>query len=319
MKKYQIFPIEIKHPSNLKSINFYLVKTERSLLLIDAGFNAPSFVEHFEKNLHQYGFSLNDLTAILLTHHHIDHVGLVNYIAKTNAIPIYVHPEAFPRLKREPRFLQRRIQFFKELYQEMGCGLAGENQVSYLKESLVKNQANAIQADLTRMPDQYEGFEVIDFPGHSPDQVAFYKRDEEVLFGGDLLIEHISSNAIVEPNLDGEKILTLVEHKHSLEKCLQLPLKKVYSGHGSIITNPHDLIRQRITGIDQKANRLLEYIKVGVNTGNALALEMYEHRYSSQFSLVMSEIIGHLDYLENNDQVVKKKQNGVWNYFIQNG
>ena len=63
-------------------------------------------------------------------------------------------------------------------------------------------------------------------------------REQQILFGGDLLIEHISSNALVEPDQQGNRLLTLIEHKHSLEKCLKLPLSRVYAGHGQVIDSP---------------------------------------------------------------------------------
>ena len=79
------------------------------------------------------------------------------------------------------------------------------------------NAKQKIDVDLQTIPTQYEDFEVVTFPGHAPDQVGFYLREQQILFGGDLLIEHISSNALVEPDQQGNRLLTLIEHKLTRE------------------------------------------------------------------------------------------------------
>jgi hypothetical protein len=54
----------------------------------------------------------------------------------------------------------------------------------------------------------------------------------------------------------------------------------------------------------------------GVTTASGLAQAYYGNKYSEQFSLVMSEIIGHLDYLEFNGKIRKEMEKGVWHYSI---
>ena len=74
---------------------------------------------------------------------------------------------------------------------------------------------------------QLFGFDCIEIPGHTPDQVTFYHQVSKGLFVGDLLIEHMSSNAFVEPDSNGNRPKTLVQQKLSLEKCLTLSVETV--------------------------------------------------------------------------------------------
>src|SRR6476620_4392895 len=85
------------------------------------------------------------------------------------------------------------------------------------------------------------GFDILEIPGHAPDQVAFYNKECKWLFAGDLLIKNISSNAFIEPDYDGIRTKSLIQQKQSLEKCLSLNVELVFSGHGMIIENPVDL------------------------------------------------------------------------------
>ncbi|KAB2330484.1 MBL fold metallo-hydrolase [Cytobacillus depressus] len=314
---YEVFPIMVTNHSALKSINFFLFKKEDSLTLIDAGFDTEECWEALQNTLGKNNLTLKDLTQIILTHHHIDHVGLVNRIISEHPIPVYAHSASIPRLKRDDDFLNMRVEFFSNLYNEMDCGEAGVRQVDYLKQALQKNRSNKIECDLKEITDnRWMNFDVIHIPGHAPDQIALYARDCGWLFAGDLLLEHISSNALVEPDQFGHRMFTLNDHIHSLKRCLALQSKLVFPGHGNLIEEPHQLINKRLEGIERKSNKIASLIESGISTGNDLAQTYYKDIYKQQFSLVMSEIIGQLDYLEGKGRIKKELVNGVWGYSI---
>lgn len=313
----EVFPIIIPDRSSLKSVNFFLVKQEHSLSLVDAGWNNDECWDGLMDTLYKNGFTLKDLTEIILTHHHIDHIGLVNRITAEHPIPIYCHSDSIPRLKRDPVFLEMRVEFYSQLYKEMGCGEDGEKHVAYLRKAVQRNEHNAIQADVIKITDdQLFNFQVVEVPGHAPDQVAFYDKKNNWLFGGDLLLEHISSNALVEPDAFGKRIPTLIQHIESLNKCLALHVNLVFPGHGTMIDQPNSLILKRLKRIEAKAERLIQLIESGHSTASEIARSYYKNTYYEQFSLVMSEIIGHLDYLEVHGRVQKELVQGIWRYQV---
>ncbi|MFD1851689.1 MBL fold metallo-hydrolase [Oceanobacillus bengalensis] len=313
----EIFPIIVDTHSYLKSVNFYLVKTVNALTLVDAGLDTDECWNTLMKTLHDNDFSLQDVTDIVLTHNHVDHVGLINRITASHPIPVYAHQDAIPRLKRDREFFEMRVVFFANLYEKMGCGDAGKNQVNYLKQMMEKNSTNKIHTEITPIGEKHLGFDIIHVPGHASDQIGLYSEINNILFSGDLLINHISSNAFVEPNIKGERLPTLLQHRKSLEKVLTLSPKLVYSGHGILIEEVHSLIKKRITDMERKAVKIKDLIEKGISTGNELAQFYYKKLYSTQFSLVMSEIIGQLDYLEYNRQITKElREDGVWHYFV---
>ena len=69
--------------------------------------------------------------------------------------------------------------------------------------------------------------------------------------------------------------------------------------------------------MDTKAELFKSYIQNGHSTANAIAQTHYKQKYEKQFSLVMSEVIGHLDYLEEQKKVKKEFDQGVWHYFVR--
>lgn len=316
----KVIPILVPYNTGLKSVNFYLVKNEKSLSLIDAGFNDDTCWGALNKALSQNSLALTDITEIILTHHHIDHVGLVNRIVDVHPIPIYASPLSIPRLKRDENFLQLRMEYFTRLYREMGCGETGDKQILYLKKSIEKNKDSAIQGEIVEITDEYFlDYTVIDVPGHAPDQLAFWDEANNLMFAGDLLIEHISSNALVEPDDNGQRIPSLIQHVTSLKKCHSLHVDTLFSGHGSIIHNPNEIIELRLKRTEEKLDKIHQLIQSGVKTGSELAQTMYRGKYEKEFSLVMSEVIGHLDYLEHEKRVEKELVGGVWQYYAKRG
>lgn len=313
----KIYPIIVPTRSSLKSFNFYLWRINDHLTLIDAGVNSPKCWSALKETLYENGFDLNDLDQILITHNHEDHVGLIDHIVSKYDIPVYVPKQSIHRLKRDKQFFQKRIEFFEKLYREMGCGEEAQLQIMKLKDTFQKHDNRKIQADLIPIEDNtFSNLDSIQTPGHSPDHIVFYNNERKCLFGGDLLINHISSNALVEPNCKGERLFTVIQYERSLQKCLEIDVDVIYPGHGKSIHNPKELIKSRVEGIKWKADRILMNIANGNRTASQLGLTMYKSKYTTQFSLVMSEIIGHLDYLEACDQVKKELHNGVWHYFV---
>lgn len=57
-------------------------------------------------------------------------------------------------------------------------------------------------------------------------------------------------------------------------------------------------------------------VSKGVTTASQLAQQLYQEKYRSQFALVMSEIIGLLDYLEEQQKVQVEWSSGVRHYTL---
>ncbi|MDQ0245517.1 glyoxylase-like metal-dependent hydrolase (beta-lactamase superfamily II) [Bacillus fengqiuensis] len=313
-----VYPIKVPANHGLKTFNFYLRKEAGSLSLIDAGVDTEECWDAFMSIMTENGFALQDLDRIILTHNHEDHIGLVNRISSVKEIPVYAHAKSIHRLKRDKEFFALRIEFFRKLYQEMGCGASGEQQIEKLKAAVKRNEKDKIKADIISLAesDTIAGLQAIETPGHSPDHLVFLDTERKQLFGGDHLIGHISSNAIVEPDQEGNRILTLVEYIRSLEKCSGLNIETIYSGHGNFIHNHRELIHHRLEKIHQKSERLLGLIDSGMSTAAQLAQSYYKDKYETQFSLVMSEIIGQLDWLETKKKIGKERKDGVWHYYV---
>jgi glyoxylase-like metal-dependent hydrolase (beta-lactamase superfamily II) len=157
---------------------------------------------------------------------------------------------------------------------------------------------------------------VIDIAQYAPDHLAFYDRSERWMFTGDLILQHISSNAIVEPNQQFNRMPTLRMQQESLLKIRSLGAEVFYPGHGPFIQNPIQTINFRLDRTAQKLERILGAFEGEERTAFELAKKVYPVEHKQQFSLVMSEIIGHLDLLEDECKIKKNLEKGILYYSV---
>ncbi|MFS0576969.1 MBL fold metallo-hydrolase [Sporosarcina sp. 179-K 3D1 HS] len=310
--------ISVPASNQLRSFNFFLINDGKSLTLIDAGISSEHSWGQLTGTLEAHGWGISDIDRILLTHHHGDHVGLVSRILEMRQIPVYAHPTAIPRLKMDTDFLQMRYRFFQQLYKKMGCGTAGDARLAKFQETIQKANELALKTDILPIVegDIVAGLHVLETPGHSPDSISFLDPDRQWLFVGDVLIEHSSTNAIIDPDMAGNRLPSVRQHRDSLLKLLEVDANTVFPGHGNLIEGHTDLIRSKLLKMDHKAERIIKLIESGISTAHDLAEAYYGDIYRKQFSLVISEIIGHLDHLEEAGQVRKAMTQGVWHYEI---
>lgn len=79
--------------------------------------------------------------------------------------------------------------------------------------------------------------QVLHTPGHSPGHLCFWDAERGYLFAGDLVYKGtLFANY---PSTDPQSFLTL------LEKIAQLPVKRVFPGHHSLVIHPEIIARMR--------------------------------------------------------------------------
>lgn len=103
--------------------NATLVSKGDTHLLIDCGFSA----KEAEKRLQQRGLSSADLTAILVTHEHSDHIAGVRVLAKKNQTPIWATVGTASNLADDVRHLISSLNYHYRI--TFGSGV---NEVSVL-------------------------------------------------------------------------------------------------------------------------------------------------------------------------------------------
>lgn len=177
--------------------NCYIVSTKTTTIVVDPGDSAELILSYCEK-------TGNPLTAIHLTHGHIDHVMTAGEIQMITNCEVYIH-------KKDEFLLKRLIETAKHYF-------------PYI-QGVLEPEVTFFTADTIQIGDI--AFKLLHVPGHTPGSVALYHEQEKVLISGDVIFEQGGIGRYDFAYSD-KKILM-----QSIKNLLMLPKDvTVYPGHG---------------------------------------------------------------------------------------
>jgi glyoxylase-like metal-dependent hydrolase (beta-lactamase superfamily II) len=163
-------------------VNWTLVTDGDIVILIDAGF--PGSRDDVLASLRQLGFGVEDLSAILLTHAHIDHFGSAIWFAKTHGTPVYSHAAEVGHSKREYLEQASPADIAKHIWQPrwLSWSVAITRKGAMTREGIPSTQA--LTEDVAaRLPGNPMA---IPTPGHTGGHCSFVV--DGVLVAGDALV-----------------------------------------------------------------------------------------------------------------------------------
>ena len=73
------------------SVNIYLFKDDSQITVIDTGWDLPASVESLQSQMAEAGLLFKDITKVLLTHCHSDHLGMIARLKNQNGARIFLH------------------------------------------------------------------------------------------------------------------------------------------------------------------------------------------------------------------------------------
>ena len=311
-----IHTLRLPTPFMVGRVNCYLIEGE-PLTLIDTGPNSGKALDDLQHQLAERGHSIEDLELVVLTHQHIDHIGLAEIIAARSGADVAAIDVAVNFLENFGEDAERDDQFAVELMLSHGIS---EDVVTALQSVSRSFRAWGSRPKVTRPLHDGEilslgdrNLEVQHRPGHSPSDTLLWDADRHILFAADHLLAHISSNALITRPLDGsgERTQALVTYLESLRKTRELPAEIVLPGHGEPITDHVALIDERFAHSRRRAENIYELIAERPRTGHELAQELWGDVAVTQAFLTLSEVIGHVDLLINEGRAREVRENGV--------
>ena len=86
-----LYRVTVPTPFPVGPVNLYAIR-EPEPVLLDTGPATPNALENLAALLAQCGMDARRLGKIVLTHFHIDHVGIAVPLAKYSGAPIYANP-----------------------------------------------------------------------------------------------------------------------------------------------------------------------------------------------------------------------------------
>jgi glyoxylase-like metal-dependent hydrolase (beta-lactamase superfamily II) len=315
--------LPIPTPFVVGRVNVYLVEDD-PLTLVDAGPNSATSLTALAAALADHGRKIADLERIVVTHQHMDHIGLVQILADRSGADVVALDGLAPWLANYRDAMEADDAFSEAIMARNGI----PEDVRYALRS-VSGAFRAWGAAATVTTTVGEG-DTIEFaerswtvwhrPGHSPSDTVFHDADRRELIAGDHLIKHISSNPLISRPLDGgdpaDRPQALAIYLDSLAKTREMDLVRVLPGHGEEIHRHAQLIEERFRMHERRARKLLTLIADQPRTAYELAQAMWGNVAVTQAYLTLSEVLGHVDLLRNDGHVVVHDDGGVARFAV---
>lgn len=302
-----IHKIIIPTPFAVGDVNAYLVKGD-ALTLIDAGPKTELALTALTQGIKEAGYNLTDIEQVVLTHHHPDHAGWTEAFEQAT---ILGHEYNQVWMTRDEEFLQYHDRFYLQCLKEEGVPEEYFNWVEKMRRPLSLLGSRSLDNYL------YEGdilpghpdIQVLETLGHAQSHLAFWSESSKILIGGDLILEKISSNPLIEPplNAHAERPKSMLQYNESLKRIQQLPIKKVYSGHGNEVYNIRELVATRLEKQKERALKVLDMMQEGEKTIFELTKQLFPKVYEKELGLTLSETIGQIDYLIDEELITEKR------------
>jgi glyoxylase-like metal-dependent hydrolase (beta-lactamase superfamily II) len=304
-----IHRMAIPTPFAVGRVNCYLIEDE-PLTLLDAGPNSGRSLDELQRQLASLGHAVEDLELIVISHQHLDHIGLVDIVANHSGAEV----AAIDKLKP-----------FVENYREAAAADDDFATAMMLRHGIPEDVATALhsvslafrawgsKATVTRVLHDGDAIEFRDRklhvhfrPGHSPTDTIFHDEDRRMLLAADHLLKHISSNPLISRRLDGDgRHQSLVMYLESLAKTREMDVGLTLTGHGDPVDDHRTLIDQRFALHRRRADKIHGLIAEKPRSAYDIAQSLWGNIAVTQAFLTLSEVLGHTDILVNAGRVVE--------------
>ena len=297
-----IVRLQIPTPFAVGRVNCYLIEDD-PLTLVDTGPNSGKSLDELQRQLGHAGRTIDDIELIVISHQHIDHLGLVEIVAEHSGAEVAAIAPMVGFVESYGSDSERDDEFAAGLMRRYGIP---DEVVSALRSVSASFRGWGSAATVTRPLRDGEGIElagrtleVQHRPGHSPSDTLFWDEERRILICADHLIAHISSNPLLSRPLDGsdQRPKALVTYLRSLARTRELNAEILLPGHGEPITDHVALIDERFAMHRRRAEKLRGLIADQPRTAYELAQALWGNVAVTQAFLTLSEVVGHVDLL----------------------
>jgi len=302
-------PIPVVH-----SVNAYIILDPYRNLIIDPGMNHVLCYDALQTALKELNVDLTR-TDFFMTHHHVDHFGLVSRFLRTGSV-IYTNAVEAGLIEKiaSRSILQDLTRFLQR------SGFPETDPMKVLPE-LLGNEYRAVQPwpfryvfndDVIRRG-RYV-LTCIVTPGHSPGHTCLWEPNHKILFSGDAILP--------EPQFISDQDNPLLFHLESLKKLRGMEAGLFLPGHGNAFGDYKEKIKYLEKHHEDKAQAILLKLAERAMSPFQVAEHLHDdHNQWEALTPVLKHIsardaFAHLRYLEEKGKV-RSRVNGARLYYVE--
>ncbi len=196
-------------PGSLDHINLWLLEDGDDWVIVDSGVDHPSCKAVWESVFDGF-LSPSRVSAVIVTHFHMDHIGLASWLAIKCECPIKMTRGEFDVYHRMVTRDQIAFeQHVKDFYHQVGFDEPTRDNIAAFFKADPKPKESRVQPEQVQFLSEDDCFNigkhqwrVVTGNGHSPEHACLYCEESQLLISGDQSLPRISSNVSVYPASD---------------------------------------------------------------------------------------------------------------------
>ncbi|HUW64785.1 MAG TPA: MBL fold metallo-hydrolase [Spirochaetia bacterium] len=309
-----VIRLSLPTPYPVGPVNSYFINS-KPYTLVDPGPNTEIAKKRLSAGLAEAGVKLEDIERIIITHAHSDHASLAGWVkSRTNAV-IFAHPYEYRKLTG--------FNIWREVDPFLRAGGTPETVLDYLHNTVDPIPPMDLSpADISplrggeRLPAGDGWLEVLHLPGHSVGHLGLFEPGQGDFFAGDFLLPDITPNPVMEPDPGngGKRAESLRQYLASLDLVAPLRVRMVWPGHGDPFTDLAGVVARARKHHARRLDDIFSLVGDHWLTPYEITGLVYPKLSEFNVFLGFSEVMSHLDLLEQQGRLVRRENGGVLSY-----
>ncbi|MBP2002171.1 glyoxylase-like metal-dependent hydrolase (beta-lactamase superfamily II) [Paenibacillus shirakamiensis] len=312
-----IIQVKISMAPPLRWVNSYILRGEEGITIIDPGPRTETSIAEWSEAWKQLGFKPDEVHAVVVTHHHPDHVGLAGYIQSITGAQVWMSRRAHAETKLMWGSGSHVNQDLPRIYQKNGMPLEWTLQLPAHLEGFV---SQVLPEPRVSYLDEGKPFMMggvswipIETGGHAPGHLSFYDKETCTILCGDAVLPQISPNVSYLPGSDPQPLQSFTD---GMLKLAGYPVVKAYPGH----RHPFDYFRERLESLllhhEERLSFIERLLQERPHNGFEVCTALFGTKLGiHQMRFAMSEALAHLIELVRQGRAWKEQsQEGIMYY-----
>ncbi|WP_166395860.1 MBL fold metallo-hydrolase [Rubrobacter marinus] len=290
-----VHQLKVPIPIPLVYVSAYLVEGDDGWTLIDTGFDYGEGKAAWEAGARSLGFGLeSDVSRIIVTHFHPDHLGAARWLQETSGAPVYM--------------LESEIRNARAVWENRDTSRFVEHLVRHGMDRETTERATASMRTSLALPEKMVALEegeelplgpgmarVVRAPGHADHQVVLHDEGRRILFAADHVLLKITPNVGLWPETAPNPLL---RYEESLRSMRDLPVELVLPGHGPIFHDLRGRVDELLAHHEERLGEMLREVEDGPRTPFEVSRKVFRYGLSIyERCFALAETLAHLDHL----------------------